>query len=342
MLALQIVAPGDSRLLELPRPKPAAGEVVLAIRRVGFCGTDLSTFRGANALVSYPRIPGHEVSGVVVEMGADVAAWSVGDSAVVFPYTECGACSSCRAGRPNCCRYNQTLGVQREGAMAEYVAIPAGKLVRAEGLSHGEQALVEPLTIGFHATARGAIKEGDIVAVLGAGAIGLGAVAAAARRKATVIAVDIDDAKLDLAKRCGASAGVHSRQESLHGRLQELTGGHGPDVVIEAVGRPETFVAAVEEVSFAGRVVYLGYSKAPVEYDTKQFVLKELDIRGSRNALRTDFAEVIAFLQEGRFPTADVITHCVSLDKAGAMLEAWDRAPEQFTKIQVEFDPMAR
>jgi threonine dehydrogenase-like Zn-dependent dehydrogenase len=101
-------------------------------------------------------------------------------------------------------------------------------------------------------------------------------------------------------------------------------------------------VAAVEEVSFAGRVVYLGYSKAPVEYDTKQFVLKELDIRGSRNALRTDFAEVIAFLQEGRFPTADVITHCVSLDKAGAMLEAWDRAPEQFTKIQVEFDPMAR
>jgi L-galactonate 5-dehydrogenase len=337
MLAFQIVEPGASRIVELPRPTPAAGEVLLSICRVGFCGTDLSTFRGVNPLVSYPRVPGHEVSGVVVELGPGVVGWSVGDSAAVFPYKECGKCSACLASRPNCCRHNQTLGVQREGAMAEYVAIPAAKLLRADGLSHGEQALVEPLTIGFHAVARGAVKERDKVAVLGAGAIGLGAIAGAARRGATVIAVDVDDAKLALAQRCGAEVGINSRRESLHERLAELTGGHGPDVVIEAVGRPETFVAAVEEVCYAGRVVYIGYSKAPVEYDTKLFVLKELDIRGSRNALPADFAAVIEFLQEGRFPTDAVISHCVPLEQAGAMLKAWSDAPERFTKIQLEF-----
>jgi 2-desacetyl-2-hydroxyethyl bacteriochlorophyllide A dehydrogenase len=339
MLAFQIVEPRQSRIVELPRAAPAAGEVLLAVRRVGFCGTDLSTFRGGNPLVSYPRVPGHEVSGVVAELGDGVTGWSVGDSAAVFPYQECGGCSSCLAGRPNCCRHNQTLGVQREGAMAEYLAVPVGKLLRADGLSHGEQALIEPLTIGFHAVARGGVRRGDKVVVLGAGAIGLGAIAGAARCGAMVIAVDVDDAKLRLAEKCGAAASINSREQPLHERLQELTGGHGPDVVIEAVGRPETFVAAVDEVCYAGRVVYIGYSKTAVEYDTKQFVLKELDIRGSRNALPADFAAVIEFLQAGRFPTGEVITQTVPLEQAGTILKAWDAAPERFTKIQLEFAP---
>lgn len=338
MLALRIEKPGFAKVFETPRPEPAAGEVLLRVRRAGFCGTDLSTFRGANPLAAFPRIPGHEVAGEVVELGAGVTGWSVGDEALVFPYTECGQCSSCLAGRPNCCRYNQTLGVQRDGAMMQFASVPAGKLLRADGLSHAERALVEPLTIGFHAAARGNVSEGDTVAVLGVGAIGLGAVAAAARRGARTIAVDVHDAKLQLAQRCGAAVGVNSQQESLADRLRELTEGHGPSVIIEAVGRPETFVAAVEHVCFAGRVVYIGYSKAPVKYDTKLFVLKELDIRGSRNALPGDFADVIAYLQTNQFPVDSVVSHCVRLDEAPETLAAWDRAPHDFTKIQVEFD----
>jgi 2-desacetyl-2-hydroxyethyl bacteriochlorophyllide A dehydrogenase len=337
MLALQIVEPGQSRVIEAPMPCPGPGEVLLRITRVGFCGTDLSTFLGVNPLVSYPRIPGHEIAGEIVELGAGVAGWSVGEEALVFPYSECGACSSCLAERPNCCRYNQTLGVQREGAMAEFFATPATKLIRAAGLSNEERALVEPITIGFHAVARGEVSGGDTVAVFGSGAIGLGIVAAAAFRGARVIAIDVDDAKLELARRCGANETINSRHDSLPERLRDLTEGHGPKVTIEAVGRPETFVAAVEHVSFAGRVVFVGYSKSPVEFDSKLFVLKELDLRGSRNALRSDFATVIEFLQSGRFPSAEVVSHRVDLGAAGDILATWSKSPQAFSKIQVAF-----
>ncbi|HEX6961044.1 MAG TPA: zinc-binding alcohol dehydrogenase family protein [Lacipirellula sp.] len=337
MLALQIVQPGESQVIEQPTPEPGPGEVLLRINRVGFCGTDLSTFRGVNPLVSYPRIPGHEIAGEIIELGAGVTDWSVGEEVLVFPYNACGACSACIAGRPNCCRFNQTLGVQRDGAMAQFFATPASKLLRAEGLSSEERALVEPLTVGFHAVARAGVSSADTVAVFGSGMIGLGIVAAAAARGARVIAVDIDDGKLDSARRAGASETINSHRDSLGERLRDLTGGHGPSVAVEAVGRPETFVAAVEQVCFAGRVVFVGYSKPPVEFDSKLFVLKELDIRGSRNALRSDFAAVIEFLRAGRFPSEEVVSHRVPLKAAGDTLRSWDQAPHGFSKIQVEF-----
>lgn len=335
MQALQITAPGESRLIDIPSPQPAAGEVLLRVRQVGYCGSDLNTFRGLNPLVSYPRIPGHEIAGEVVALGTGVTGWEVGDHALVFPYTECGQCSACRAGRPNCCRHNQTLGVQRDGALAEFASLPAGKLLRGEGLSLTELALVEPLTVGFHAAARGQVAAGETVVVFGAGAIGLGAIAGAAARGGRVIAVDVEDAKLRLAQQCGAAEVVNSRTQSLHERLDGLTAGHGPQVVIEAVGLPETFVAAVDEVCFAGRVVYIGYAKAKVEYDTKLFVMKELDVRGSRNALAEDFANVIGYLQRGTFPTDKVVSHQGALQDAGSLLTAWSQAPGEFTKIHI-------
>lgn len=339
MRAFEITEPGASRLIELPEPSPGPGEVLLRVDTVGFCGTDLSTFRGKNPLVSYPRVPGHEVGATIERLGEGVGEeWRVGQRVLVLPYTECGRCTSCRAGRFNCCRNNQTLGVQRQGAMAEYAVAPAGKLMTAEGLSHRELALVEPLTVGAHAAARGGVESGDTVAVFGAGAIGLGVIAAAAFRGARVIAIDIDDTKLALARRCGATETVNSESEPLHERLQTLTDGDGPHVVIEAVGLPATFRAAVEEVCFAGRVVYVGYAKAPVEYDTAQFVVKELDIRGSRNALREDFEAVARMLQEGGFPTDEVVSHTCALGDASGLLAQWSEAPGRFTKIHVRLE----
>jgi threonine dehydrogenase-like Zn-dependent dehydrogenase len=124
----------------------------------------------------------------------------------------------------------------------------------------------------------------------------------------------------------------------LHEKLKELTDGHGPDIIIEAVGRPETFQAAVEHVGFAGRVVYIGYAKSPVEYETKLFVLKELDILGSRNALPEDFASVVAHLEEKRVPVDNIISHSVALAEAGAMLAQWSENPGQFVKILVDLN----
>jgi len=195
MKAIQIPEPGVARLIELPQPTAGPGEVLLRVKRAGYCGTDLSTYRGVNPLVSYPRVPGHEIGGTIEALGEGVHDWAVGQNVLVFPYTECGQCAACQAGRLNCCKNNQTLGVQREGAMSEWVALPADKLLAADGLAQRELALVEPLTVGAHAAARGDVASGDTVVVFGCGAIGLGAIASAAFRGARVIAVDIDDRK---------------------------------------------------------------------------------------------------------------------------------------------------
>lgn len=338
MKAFFITAPGKTEIRQIGRPVPAGGEVLLRVRMVGLCGSDLNTFRGANPLVSYPRIPGHEIAATVEQaIGEAGERFRPGMNVTVSPYTSCGQCPSCRRGRPNACRSNQTLGVQRDGALAELIVAHWQKLVASTRLSLEALAIVEPLAVGFHAVERGRVAGGDTVAVIGCGAIGLGAIAGAAFAEARVIAIDVDQRKLDIAAKAGASETINSAAGSPHELLAALTGGDGPDVVIEAVGLPATFRAAVEEVAYAGRVVYIGYAKAPVEYDTKLFVQKELDILGSRNALG-DFPRVIEMLEGGRFPLNDVISRIAPLKDAGEALADWSASPVAFTKILIDLD----
>jgi len=185
--------------------------------------------------------------------------------------------------------------------------------------------------------ARGRVTAADIVAVFGCGGVGLGAIAGAAFRGAKVIAIDMDDRKLEVARKAGAKHLIHSKTEDLHARLEEITEGHGPDVMIEAIGLPLTFRAAVDEVAFAGRVVYIGYAKEPVSYETRLFVQKELDILGSRNALPEDFREVIRLLEAGHFPVEDAISAVVELEQAAGYLADWSEHPHKYTKIMVAF-----
>jgi threonine dehydrogenase-like Zn-dependent dehydrogenase len=219
--------------------------------------------------------------------------------------------------------------------MTEYIRVPREKVYTAN-LSLKELALVEPLTVGTHAVARGRVTKDDTVAVFGCGGVGLGAIAAAAFRGARTIAIDMDDAKLEVARKAGASELIHSKSEDLHSRLVEITG-TGPDVIIEAIGLPATFRAAVEEVAFTGRVVYIGYAKEPVSYETRLFVQKELDILGSRNALPEDFREVIRMLEAGRFPVEDAVSAVVAPEQAAEILAEWSANPAKFTKIMVQF-----
>jgi 2-desacetyl-2-hydroxyethyl bacteriochlorophyllide A dehydrogenase len=338
MRALQIEREGHTRLVAVAPPEPMPGDVLLRIHTVGFCGSDLNTYRGLNPLVSYPRIPGHELAGTIERMGAAVPAGRLrsGMQVTVVPYTACGKCAACRRGRANACRDNQTLGVQREGALTELLAVPWEKALDADGLSPRELALVEPLAVGFHAVDRGRVAASDVVMVIGCGAVGLGAVAGAARRGARVIAVDVDAQKLTLARKAGAVDTINSSAVALSDAVQTLTRGDGADVVIEAVGLPETFVAAVRDAAFTGRVVYIGYAKAPVTFDTSQFVKKELDILGSRNATAADFRAVMDLLRDGAFPVAEAVTRVVGLDEAGDALDDWSRAPSAITRIHVD------
>jgi threonine dehydrogenase-like Zn-dependent dehydrogenase len=322
---------------ETKMPEVKAGELLLKIERVGLCGSDLTTFRGLNPMVSYPRIPGHEIAATIAEAGAGVPAHlQPGLLVTVVPYTTCGKCPACRAKRPNACQFNQTLGVQRDGALTEFVAVPWQAVLHSPKLKAVDYALVEPLSVGFHAVERGRVTAVDTVVVFGAGMIGLGAIAGAALlKKARVIAIDLDDQKLALARKAGAAEVINSRTEDLHERLQQLTNGDGPNVIIEAVGAAETFVAAVNEVCFTGRVVYIGYAKKPVAYETKFFVMKELDIRGSRNALPEDFANVIRVLESGIYPVAQTVTRVVPFAQTGQALREWSANPNTTTKIHV-------
>lgn len=335
MKALQLLAPETARITNIPNPARQPSEILLRVKLVGMCGSDLNAFRGRNPLVSYPRILGHEIAATVEET-AGACKFRAGTNVTVLPYTSCGACASCLRGRPNACRFNQTLGVQRDGALAEFISVPEEKIYAAENLSLKELALVEPLTIGFHAAARGRVTDRDRVAVFGCGGVGLGAIAGAARRGASVIAVDVDDRKLALAISCGASFALNSAREPITQSLQQLTCGLGPDVVIEAIGLPATFRAAIEEVAFTGRVVYIGYAKEPVSYETKLFVQKELDIMGSRNAAPEDFRMVIELLESGKFPVDSAISRVVPLEAAAAALREWSEQPSNFSKIMVQ------
>lgn len=332
MKAFRIEQAESASVVNVPQIVRRDGEVLLRVRMVGMCGTDLNTFRGRNAMVIFPRVLGHEVAAEVVEGGGDLEP---GTLVTVSPYTSCGICPACQQGRVNACQRNETMGVQRDGAMTEYISVPREKLYAAK-LSLKELCLVEPLTVGFHAAARGRVKVEDTVAVFGCGGVGLGAIAASAFRGAETIAIDMDDVKLETARRAGAKHVINTGREDLHTRLDEITGGQGPHVMIEAIGLPQTFRAAVEEVAFTGRVVYIGYAKEPVAYETRLFVQKELDIMGSRNALPEDFREVIRMLEAGRFPVEDAVSAIVPMEDAARLLKEWSDAPGRFTKIMVQ------
>jgi 2-desacetyl-2-hydroxyethyl bacteriochlorophyllide A dehydrogenase len=333
MKAVVLKEPGVAAVESVAQLARVEQEVTLKVRMVGLCGSDLNSFRGKNPMVSFPRILGHEVAGTVVEGSAQ---FPTGTDVTLSPYTSCGTCPSCLRNRPNACQFNQTLGVQRDGAMTEYISTPASKIFTGN-LSLKELCLVEPLTVGFHAAARGRVAASDVVAIIGCGGVGLGAVAGAAQRGATVIGIDVDDEKLRIATAAGATHSINTARENLHDRLLEITAGRGPDVIIEAIGLPQTFRAAVEEVAFTGRVVYIGYAKEPVAYETRLFVQKELDILGSRNALPEDFQAVIQMLEAKRFPVDEAISSIVPVEQAPDALRAWSDDPAKVKKILVNF-----
>lgn len=336
MKALVLEAQEKVALREIEKPTPGPEEVLLKIGAVGFCGGDLNGYLGLFELQEYPNVLGHEVGAVIEAKGNLVPAeFNIGKKVTINPYLNCGTCISCRKGRPNACVDNKTMGVRRPGAMTEYITIHWSKLHVSDKLSLRELALVEPLTVGFHAADRGRVTEKDKVLVIGCGIVGLGAIAGALQRGATVFALDISDYKTAIAKKVGVAAAINSSREDVNQAMLELTGGDGPDVVIEAVGSYDTYRLAVDLVAYTGRVVYVGYGKKPVDYNTGFFVRKEIEIMGSRNCLG-DFPNVISYIESGKFPVDDVISQTVSLDEAGPALEAWAKDRGNITKIMVD------
>ena len=338
MKAIQIEKERQMAVVDIPAQEMKSNEVLLRLEYVGFCGSDLSTYLGKNPMVRMPVIPGHEVGAVIEKVGADVPeGLKPGMVVTCNPYTNCGKCASCRNNRVNACEHNETLGVQRNGAMRELIALPWEKVIPAGTLSHRTCALIEPMRVGFHAVNRAQVTDIDTVVVIGCGMVGMGAIVRSALRGATVIAADIDDEKLALAREMGATYAINTKTEDVHARLQEITAGFGPDVIIEAVGSPVTYNMAVNEVAFTGRVICIGYAKTEVSFQTKFFVQKELDIRGSRNAQPSDFRAVIHYLERGTCPVDRLISREVTPEEAPEAMQQWTENPGKVFRILVKF-----
>ena len=339
MKAIQKSHQQELNVIDLDSPAaPKAGEVLLKLQYVGFCGSDINTFMGRNTMALNPVIPGHEVGAVIEAVGSDVPdSLKPGMNVTCNPYTNCGKCASCRNGRVNACQHNETLGVQRNGAMKEYIVLPWQKIIPAVNLTPKETALVEPMSVGFHAVSRAEVTDSDIVMVIGCGMVGMGAIVRSVTRGATVIAADIDDEKLALARRMGAAYTINTKTEDVHQRLASMTEGFGPDVIIEAVGSPFTYQMAINEVAFTGRVTCIGYAKNEVTFQTKYFVQKELDIRGSRNATPSDFRAVIRYMERGTCPTEELITKVIRPEEALETMKWWSENSGKVFRILVEF-----
>lgn len=322
--------------MEVAKPEMGAGDVLIEIHYIGLCGSDLNSYRGLMPLVKLPRIPGHEISGIIVDKGQNVPGKiKIGHKVTVSPYTNCGTCPACRAGRPNTCEFNQTLGVQREGALTKFIAVSFEKVFNSNILTLKELVLIEPMSVGYHGANRGIVCETDIVLLLGCGTIGIGALVAAVRKGATVIALDIDDSKLEQARKFGAHYTINSLKTDSLAEIRKLTSNEGANVAIEAAGTPATYKLALDAVCFAGRIVFIGYPKNEVNLDAPLLVRKEVNIYGSRNALRV-FPSVITMFEKKTMPFTDLITKVYSFDQVPEAFKFWDENTGKVSKILIE------
>lgn len=334
--AVLLEHPFQISLVSVITPETGPEDVLLQIHYVGICGTDLSSYKGKMPLVSYPRIPGHEISATVVGKGTAVPdSITIGARVTVNPYTACGTCPACRQQRFNTCANNQTLGVQRDGAMQPLLAVPWQKLYASAMLPPEWLSLVEPLSVGYHATERANLKKSEWVAVLGAGMIGTGVILAALSKGATVIAIDQEHARLELMRSFGVQHTINTRETDAAEQIRSLTNNEGVDVVIESAGAAATYQLALEIVAFAGRVTTVGYAPGQVPLDTSLIVRKELTLTGSRNALG-EFAAVIGMLEAGEKDYGKLITAIDPVEHAAEAFADWYHHPENTIKRLIQ------
>ncbi len=334
MKALVCVGPHEARIEERARPARGDGEVLIRMRRVGICGTDYHIFDGSQPFFSYPRLIGHELSGEVAEAPAG-SGLAIGDVVTVNPYLPCGTCVACRRGRPNCCSRISVLGVHADGGMAEYIAVPAWAVIPTPGLSLDHAAMVEFLAIGAHAVRRAAIEPGTRVLVTGAGPIGIGCALFARIAGATVTLLDRSPGRLATAAEAfGLTDGVVAGPEAAE-QLGARTDGEMFDYLFDATGNIHAMNAGLANLAHAGTYVLVGLNRDSLSFPDPEFHKRETTMLASRNALSTDFEQVVAAIRDGTIPIDRFLTHRVSLADAPEALPGLIAAQEQVLKAVV-------
>ena len=308
MKVVYVEEPGKIEIREKEMPILKKGEALLKIKYCGICGADVATFTGNQPFTTYPRIPGHEFSAEIVEIEENDRGLKVGDIVTANPYFNCGHCYSCERGIVNACTDNQTMGVQRDGSFAEYVAMPIERIYSGKGLSAKTLALIEPFSIGYHAVSRGHVKPGHKVLVIGAGAIGIFAAVSAKLKGAEVYISDVFEKRLENALKFGVDGIIDVSKEDLLERTKEITNGNGFDICIEAVGQSTTFLNCIDAAAFGADIILIGNGKKETTFNHSILLKKELNVYGSRNALKKDFLELIDLISSGKINVDHIVS----------------------------------
>ncbi|MEL7650215.1 MAG: zinc-binding alcohol dehydrogenase family protein [Sedimentibacter sp.] len=321
------------------KPKPKKGEALLRIIYGGICGSDMGLYKGhMDAYASYPRIPGHELSAEIVEIEENEYGLKEGTIVTVNPYFNCHECYSCERGFVNCCVHNKTMGLAIDGGFAEYITMPIERIYDGKGLNAKTLVLIEPFCISYHAVKRANVQPGEKVLVVGAGTIGIFALMAAKLKGAEVYISDVVEQKLAFAQKMGADGVIfNDNNENFKEKVDAITDGKGFDVLIEAVGHPMTMMNCIDGAAHMARIVEVGISSRKMDFDFSIVQRKELNIFGSRNALKEDFIELIDIVRSGRIDISPMITNMYDIDQTAQAFEDLDRNIGNNLKTIIKF-----
>jgi len=333
-----IEQPGIVRISEVDVPKPSKNEALLKVLYSGICGSDLGSYRGTMPYTSYPRVPGHEFSAEIIEIEENTYGLKKGMVVTANPYFNCEKCYSCRRSMVNCCTSNQTMGVQREGAFYQYIVMPMQRIYDGKGLSPKAIALIEPFCIGWHGIQRAKPKPGEKVLIIGAGPIGILTALAALRLGTQVSICDIIPRRLDYANELGIkNTFLYEEPKQLNKIVNELTQHDGFDIAVEAAGLPITFQNCIDSVAFGGRVVLIGISSRDLDFQFSVIQKKELNIFGSRNALKVDFTRLLDIVKKEEINLEKMISKVYSFNHAEEAFADLDKNMSNHLKMLLYF-----
>lgn len=327
---------------EVEKPELQENSAIIKIKRIGICGTDLHAYEGTQPFFSYPRVLGHELSGELIAFD-NAPGFEIGEAVTFIPYFADGTCIACRSNKPNCCTNIKVFGVHIDGGMAEYVQVPSKYLLHGEGLSYDELALVEPLAIGAHGVRQAQVREGEFVLVMGAGPIGLGTMEFAKIAGAKVIALDVNEMRLNFCKeKIGVHATVNALSDNVVEQLLEITNGDMPTVIIDATGNLKAINNGLNYLAHSGRYVLIGLQKAEFSFSHPEFHERETTLMSSRNATNDDFEHVISSMKKGLVNPQNYITHTVNFDEVKNNFESWLDPKTGVIKAMVIMDELKR
>ncbi len=319
MKAISCAAPNRLELIDIAPPVLRPGWVRLAIRHIGICGTDYHIFEGNFPYFEYPRVIGHELSGVVADANG-AAGFAAGDAVVINPYLPCYACPACREGKTNCCETLKVIGVHADGGMAEEIVMPAVNLYPATGLSLRDAAMVEFLAIGAHAIKRTELKPGGRTLVVGAGPIGLAVAYFAKIAGGDVTVVDAAPDKIAATRVLGfRTFGLGDVEGEAFAEVRRS----GFDAVFDATGAIRAMNASILHVRNGGAYTLVGVIKGDLVWPDSEVHRRELTIRASRNAQPDDFRHVMDSIRAGLVPTERLATHATTLERVPADMPVW-------------------